>query len=64
MKATLKFPVLGYVEIRLMEKHGVKWLVELIEAGMHIEVFEDEFLIEKQNNDGLAISFEGATKNN
>jgi hypothetical protein len=47
MKALLKFPVLGYTEIRLIEKGAVKWLAELIEAGLTIEVYEDEFILEK-----------------
>ncbi len=47
MLATLKFPVLGYIEIRLIEKRDLKWLVELIEAGLHIEVYEDDFVLEK-----------------
>jgi len=46
MLAQLKFPVLGYIEIRLIEKRDIKWLVELIEAGLNIEVYEDEFILE------------------
>jgi vacuolar-type H+-ATPase subunit C/Vma6 len=46
MRAQLKFPVLGYVEIRLIEKHNLKWLAELIGAGLTIEVYEDEFVLE------------------
>jgi hypothetical protein len=47
MLATLKFPVLGYIEIRLIEKLGIKWLVELIDAEMNIEVYEDDFVMEQ-----------------
>lgn len=47
MRARLKFPVLGYIEIRLIEKLGIKWLVELIEAELNIEVYEDEFELEQ-----------------
>lgn len=46
MKAKLKFPVLGYIEIRLIEKHDFKWLAELIGADLTIEVYEDEFVLE------------------
>jgi hypothetical protein len=46
MKAKLKFPVLGYTDIRLIEKHNFKWLAELIEAGLNIEVYEDEIVLE------------------
>ena len=45
MKATLKFPILGYVEIRLIEKRDIKWLAELIEAELNIEVYEEEFVL-------------------
>lgn len=47
MKARLKFPVLGYTEIRLIEKLGIKWLAKLIEADLNIEVYEEEFLLEQ-----------------
>lgn len=47
MLATLKFPVLGYIEIRLIEKLGIKWLVELIDAELNIEVYEEDFVIEQ-----------------
>jgi len=46
MKAKLKFPVLGYTDILLIEKHKLKWLAELIEADMNIEVYEDEIIFE------------------
>jgi hypothetical protein len=46
MKAKLKFPVLGYIEILLIEKHDIKWLAELIGADLRIEVYEDEFVLE------------------
>jgi hypothetical protein len=47
MKATLKFPILGYVEIRLIEKRDIKWLAELIEAELNIEVYEEEFVLDE-----------------
>jgi len=46
MKATLKFPVLGKIEIRLIEKHDIKWLAELSETDLNIEVYEDEFVFD------------------
>lgn len=46
MRAILKFPVLGYVEILLIEKRDIKWLAELIGAGLNIEVYEDDFILE------------------
>ncbi len=45
MLATLKFPVLGFTEIRLIIKHDYKWLAELIGAGLEIEVSENDFVI-------------------
>lgn len=45
MKATLKFPVLGFTEIRLIIKRDYKWLAELVGADMEIEVSEDEFVL-------------------
>ena len=46
MKTKLIFPILGYTEIRLIEKRNLKWLAELIEAELNIEIYEDEFVIE------------------
>ena len=43
MRAKLKFPVLGYIEIRLIEKHDFKWLAQLVETDLNIEVYEDQF---------------------
>jgi len=45
MLATLKFPVMGFTEIRLIIKRDYKWLVELVGADLEIEVYEDEFVI-------------------
>ena len=44
MMATLKFPILGFTEIRLIIKHEYKWLAELVGADLEIEVSEDEFV--------------------
>jgi hypothetical protein len=48
MMATLKYPVMGYVKIRLIMKTGYKWLVELIGADLEIEVYEDDFVVDNQ----------------
>lgn len=48
MNATLKFPVMGYVRIRLIVKHGYKWIAELIGAELEIEVYEDDFILDNQ----------------
>lgn len=45
MLATLKFPVLGLTEIRLIIKRDYKWLVELIGANLEIEVSENDFVL-------------------
>jgi len=52
MLATLKFPVLGFTEIRLIIKRDYKWLAELVGADLEIEVSEEDFVINwpsKQN---------------
>ncbi|HOP13366.1 hypothetical protein [Lentimicrobium sp.] len=46
MLATLKFPIMGYVKIRLIVKKGYKWLAELIGAELEIEVTEDDFVLD------------------
>lgn len=46
MIAKLKFPILGYVEIRLIERRDIKWLAELIGTELHIEVYEDDFVLD------------------
>ncbi len=45
MLATLKFPVLGFTKIRLIIKRGSKWLAELVDAGLEIEVSDDDFIV-------------------
>ena len=45
MLATLKFPVLGLTEIRLLIKRDYKWLAELIGADLEIEVSENDFFL-------------------
>ena len=44
MLATLKYPVLGYTEIQLINKRNYKWLAELIGADLEIEVSEKDFV--------------------
>jgi hypothetical protein len=45
MLATLKFPVLGFTEIRLIIKRDYKWLAELVGADLEIEVTEEDFIV-------------------
>ena len=45
MLATLKFPVLGFTEIRLIIKRDYKWLAELVGADLEIEVSEEDFVV-------------------
>ena len=45
MLATLKYPVLGFTEIRLLIRHKHKWLAEVIGADLHIEVADEEFTL-------------------
>lgn len=47
MLAKLIFPVLGLIDIRLIEKRDFKWLAELIDAEMNIEVYEEDFVLDK-----------------
>lgn len=43
MIATLLEPYKGYRRIELIEKRGHKWLVRIIDSGLEIEVYDDEF---------------------
>jgi len=45
MLATLKYPVMGFTQIRLIIKRRYKWLAELVGAELEIEVSEDDFYI-------------------
>lgn len=45
MMATLKFPVLGFTDIRLIIKRDCKWLAELVGSDLEIEVFENDFVL-------------------
>ena len=51
MIASLKFPVLGYTEIRLIEKRNIRWLAELVGTVIHIEVHKDGFVPEAMNDE-------------
>ncbi|MFW6008301.1 MAG: hypothetical protein ACOCP8_03455 [archaeon] len=44
MTATLFNPYNDYTRIKLIEKVGYKWLVEIIDCGKQIEVYDDEFV--------------------
>jgi|GEM_PF-757876 len=50
MLATLKFPVLGYTDIRLIIRRNYKWLAELIGADLEIEVSENDFVFNSNDN--------------
>ncbi len=45
--ATLKTPYLGHRSIILIEKLEYRWLVEICGSGKHIEVWEDEFVLDE-----------------
>lgn len=44
--ATLIEPYRGYFRIKLIEKVGYKWLVEILGSGKEIEVYSDEFVVD------------------
>ncbi len=46
-QATLKTPYNGCRNIILIEKPDYKWIVELCGSGKHIEVWEDEFILDE-----------------
>jgi len=49
MFATLKYPVLGFMRVRLLiRRECKKWLVELIGADLQIEVYEEDFFLDPQ----------------
>lgn len=50
MTANLIFPVMGLTKIRLIVKQHYKWLVELIDAELMLEVTEDEFILDGPAN--------------
>ena len=44
--AYLIIPYRGYRVIRLVEKLQYKWLVEIVDSGLQLEVWEDDFTLE------------------
>ncbi|MDY0103561.1 MAG: hypothetical protein RBS07_11560 [Lentimicrobium sp.] len=46
MLATLKFPIMGYTRIRLIVKNGYKWLAEILDADLKVEVYDDDFVVD------------------
>ena len=53
MNATLKYPVMGFTEIRLILKHDCKWLAELVGADLEIEVSEEDFVLLKMDKKNI-----------
>lgn len=47
MTARLIFPVMGFTKIRLIVKKHYKWLVELVDAELMIEVEEKDFILDQ-----------------
>lgn len=47
MTARLIFPVMGLTKIRLIVKKHYKWLVELVDAGLMLEVGEEDFVLDQ-----------------
>lgn len=45
--ATLKEPYKGYTRIRIQRRSGYKWIVEICNSGLEIEVWEDEFELDE-----------------
>jgi hypothetical protein len=60
MHATLKFPVLGYTEIRLIIKRNYKWLAELIGANLEIEVSENDFVLNYNANESTIVEIKSS----
>lgn len=44
--AILITPYKGYRNIELIRRLGCKWLVQICESGLVIEVYEDEFILD------------------
>lgn len=44
--ATLIIPYKGYRSIELIRRVGCKWLAQICDSGLIIEVFEDEFIFD------------------
>jgi hypothetical protein len=48
--ATLIEPYRGYRAIELVEKNGYKWTVRIIDSGVELEVYDDEFIVDDNNS--------------
>ena len=48
--ATLIEPYRGYRAIELVEKNGYKWTVRIIDSGLELEVYDDEFIVDDNNS--------------
>ena len=48
--ATLIEPYRGYRAIELLEKNSCKWTVLIIDSGLEIEVYDDEFIVDDNNS--------------
>lgn len=44
--ATLVHPYKGYRTIELIERLEHRWLVRILESGLELEVYEDEFTLD------------------
>jgi hypothetical protein len=44
--AKLVRPYSGYRYVELIRRTGCKWLVRIIDSGLEIEIYEDEFVLE------------------
>lgn len=49
MTARLIYPVMGLTKIRLIVKRHYKWLVELVDAELMLEVREEDFILDQQS---------------
>jgi hypothetical protein len=47
MTARLIFPVMGFTKIRLIVKKHYKWVVELVDADLMLEVEEKVFILDQ-----------------
>ncbi len=57
MFATLKYPVLGIMRVRLLiRRECKKWLVELVGADLQIEVYEEDFVLDPNNKDAETVN--------
>jgi len=50
MTARLIFPIMGLTKIRLIVKRHYKWLVELVDADLMLEVREEDFILDQPSS--------------